>query len=515
MSGPQGPVITLNKRFAAAANLLFSSSQAVFTIITGLVMVPIYLRHFDMSVYGAWLASGNVISMIALIEPGIGVVSTQKLAKCFALNNRREFSEIFGSALVLSCFFSLVVVIAGCSLAPFIPAWLNVPSPQQRGLTTALCFSSLGVGTSFIFYSLGAVPQALQRTVAPGVIGLFALSASVITILAGLHYELGVVALGLGSCALSITYVSGYLLQLVWLWRRFHLPSPTFSLGVALRIWQEAKLLLLAKIAGTIGKYLEAPVAAFAVSTDAAAVLVLTGRVLTAVQMFAERIGSAVFAGLSHISAKTLASSDLAVVREIIVVSTIITGMGVGFSIALSQSIISVWVGETAFGGISLLLLLGLSSFISSRKDLVSSLLVALGQIRHTSQWLAVEALLRVISLALFVFLFKVPGIPLAGAVAAFITLLGLNRVFLRNVPLGKEMLYVPGAKGCALSLGLGALYMVLSPEISSWDTVGVHSLFFCLILVLANLVDKEWVMVLTRTFGALRKGFRFRTEPV
>lgn len=501
----------VNKRFAAVANLAFSSSHAIFTIVTGLLMVPVYLHHFNMATYGAWLASGNVIAMIALIEPGISTVATQRLAASYAADEKRRFANIFGSAFLLSVGFGVVVIVAGLCLAPFIPAWLNAPSDQRYSLSVALCFSTLGAGISFTFYLLGAVPQAWQRTVAPGVIGLFALTANIVAILAGLYYDLGVVALGLGSLALSSIYVLGYLVYIIVMWGRLEFPRPTASMATALEIWHEAKMLLLAKIAGTIGKYLEAPAAALAVSTEAAAVLILTGRVLNAVQMFADRVGTAVFAGMAHSFASFREGADYKVMKEVIIISTVISGLGIGFSLALSEPIINLWVGKNAFGGLNLLLLLSLSSFVSSRKDIVSTILVANGQIRQASVWLAIEALVRVLFITLLAVIFKVPGIPLAAALASLVAIVGLSRVLLAMPGLPRDMLYLPGIKGCAISILLGMTYMYFAPNISSWPELAVHSVLFGAVMLLANMLDKEWSSVLQQTFVATFKTLRVR----
>ncbi len=469
-------------------------------------MVPVYLRYFSISAYGAWLASGNIIAMIAMIEPGISTVATQRLSASYAAYEKDRFSNIFGSSLLLSVGFGVVVIIAGLCLSPFIPSWLNAPTEQRHPLSMALCFSTLGAGTSFIFYLLGAVPQAWQRTVAPGVIGLFALSANILAILVGLYANMGIVALGLGSFALSVTYILGYLAYIAVIWKRLEFPRPTASLVTVCEIWHEAKMLLLAKIAGTVGKYLEAPAAALAVSTEAAAVLVLTGRVLNAVQMFADRVGTAVFAGMSHAFTRYRESANYAVMKEVIVVSTVISGLGIGFSLALSKSIIILWVGENAFGGLHLLLLLALASFMSSRKDLISTLLVASGQIRQASMWLAMEAIIRVVCISLLVIVLKVPGIPLAAALASFISLIGLSRILLAMPGLPRVMLYLPGIRGCAISLLLGLCYMHFAPKITNWPEMAVHGAVFGMVMLLANMLDKEWLSVLRQTVFAAFK---------
>lgn len=505
----------MNKRFAAVVNLFFGSSMALFTIITGLLMVPLYLRYFSVSVYGAWLASGNVIAMISLIEPGIATVATQKLATSYGLDDQERFAEVFGSALVLSCGFCLLILLLGLSVAPFLPGWLDVPLAQRRPLSWALACSTLGAGTSFIFYLLGAVPQAWQRTVAPGAIGLVALTTNIAAILIALYAGLGVVSLGIGPLALSLSYIACYLVYLTVVWRRIGLPRPSASFAVMKEIWLEARMLLLAKIAGTVGKYLEAPVAAFAVSNEAAAVLVLTGRVLNAVQMFADRVASSVFAGMAHVNVAPRDGSGLRIVREVMVVSTIVCGLGIGFSLGFTKPIVGLWVGNKVFGGIALLSLLALASLVSSRKDLVAALLVSMGQIRDASRWLAAESLLRVIWLLVLVFPLGIAGIPLASTLASLMTLAALSLQLMRKLHLDREVLYLPGLKGCLVSLALGSCCMFLVPRQESWLHLALLAVPFGSLLFGLNLLDREWCAVLGKTLRAANHGLQLRRNPL
>ena len=49
-------------------------------IVNGIVMVPIYFKYMSISTYGAWLATGNVIAMLGILESGFSFVITQKMS---------------------------------------------------------------------------------------------------------------------------------------------------------------------------------------------------------------------------------------------------------------------------------------------------------------------------------------------------------------------------------------------------------------------------------------------------
>lgn len=234
-----------------------------------------------------------------------------------------------------------------------------------------------------------------------------------------------------------------------------------------------------------------------AVSAEAAAVLVITGRVLSAVQMFADRVGTAVFAGIAHTA---YSKRNIPVLREVITVSTVLIGMGIAFSLAFSESVITLWVGPNLFGGRVLLLLLALSIFMSSRKELISALLIALGHTRDASRWTVAEAVIRVTMLVGFVSVFGMPGIPLAGAMASLITLAGLSRLLLQSCGGTWEMLFTPGLTSFILSMLFGILFSWIIPHAGGWWEFSARAIPFCSLLLLASMFDSEWIGATKKT---------------
>ena len=69
----------MNKYSASLFNFLFNSTNSIVAIINGIVLVPIYFKFMSISTYGAWLATGNIVAMIGLMESGFASVITQKM----------------------------------------------------------------------------------------------------------------------------------------------------------------------------------------------------------------------------------------------------------------------------------------------------------------------------------------------------------------------------------------------------------------------------------------------------
>jgi len=468
-------------------------------------MVPLYLRYFDLATYGAWLASGNIISLTSVLESGLSVVVTQKLAAAYGSNDLAKFSEISGSGMLASWIIGFHVALIGIVLSLFIPGWVNTPQEQHAPLTIAIILASAANGLSVIYLTLGASLQAWQRTVAAGLIGLLAQISAVPVIVIGLLRGWGIIAVGTGPLAVSLVYTFGFALYQKLMWRRLSLSPLSASTSVIWMLLKELKMLFLAKISGLFSSNIEGAVAAIFISPQAAAILTLTGRVIFIAQMFMDRIGSAVFAGVAHMSYKARSEHDMSAIREIIVISMVLAGLGLGMTLAFTKPILSLWVGPAVFGGIPLLLLISVSTFFSFRKGLTSNLTFALGRIRETSWYLIIDSFLRVILLVPLVSTLGLLGIPSAGAMAAGVAAVLLGSLLTSVYGRGQRNVYLPGTPGFVISLGIGVFWLLFAPEAKTWLSLTLQaSLCGILMLVSTCLVDDEWRRGLRRNTSAV-----------
>lgn len=474
-------------------------------------MLPLYLHYFNVATYGAWLAAGSVISMLALIEPGIATVTTQRLAVCHASGDKLRFADIFGSALLISVIFGLIIMGTGILLSPLIPRWINCSPDQQSQLASGLRWSAIGTGIAPIFYLLSTVPQTWQRTVVSGIIGLLALIANLATIVLALRGGWNIAALGLGSAALSFTYTAGFLFYLAYFWHRLGFPNPTVSISTSMELWSDAKLLLFAKLAGAFGKYLEAPAVALAVAPEAAAILVITGRVVTSMQIFIDRIGIAVFAGIAGLSRPESKGRALVVLREILTVSTVVSGLALAFSLAFTKGILTLWVGERMFGGTPLLVVLALSSFLTTRKELLSCFMIAFGETKCASHMAAMEAVIRVILIPTCVLQMGTVGIPLAGAIAALLISTALSYRLVMLFGSTASLAISPGLKSFILSTAIGLSCMLFLPMGKTWASLFMQALSIGILLLLASCSDSEWLAAVRQTTGEIWDALRLK----
>ncbi|MCA9119923.1 MAG: hypothetical protein H6822_00830 [Planctomycetaceae bacterium] len=498
----------MNKRLAAFANLVHGITTLGISIVVGLVMVPIYLRFFNAGVYGAWLASGGLIAMLALVESGLSTVVTQRLAAAIADNNSSEFAEVAGTGIFMAALLGIGVFIVGSGLAFAISSMFGVASLEKAALTNAIMLSSLANGTMIVSYTIGAVPQAWQKTTFPCVVGIVAQASCPVAIIVGLANEWGVAALAFGPLAVALTYLVGNGFYVAANWKRVGVPRPFVSRKAQSELWRSSYKLLGAKAAGSICSRLEAPAAAIAVSNEAATVLVLTGRFLNLVPMLVERVASATFAGLAHFTNRTT-EERLRVFRELLTVINAFTGIGLGIAFAFTGPVLRLWVGENLYAGHGLAMLILICCLFMTRMTSLSNILLSNGFTSDSAQWMTAYSILRVACLVVLSGVFGLAGIAGAGALAAGITMFGVAHAVQQRLGMPMSEAFKTGSRSTIVCVLLGTGWALFGPQAESWIGLSFQigaagSLLFVVTLVL----DAEWNIAFRQNIRVLGNRF-------
>ena len=140
--------MALNTYKASIYNFLFNSINAIVVIVNGIVMVPIYFHYMSVSTYGAWLASGNVVALLGLLESGLSFVVTQKLAAALSENDMYRFRKLAGSNILSALLISIIIFSAGIIIAPHISDIIHVEDTVRKDITYAFIISVVASGIS-------------------------------------------------------------------------------------------------------------------------------------------------------------------------------------------------------------------------------------------------------------------------------------------------------------------------------------------------------------------------------
>lgn len=373
------------KSKAAIYNYLFSSTGAIFAIVTGIVMVPYYLKYISLSEYGSWLASGNIVAMFGILESGIAGIITQKLAIEFSAKNYRNFGALTFSTIVLGSGIFLIISFAGLFIYKFIPNWVNAPNESASVLSIAVLLSFFSAGFSILFSFCGAFAQAWQETFWSGISNLLSFLISIVIIVLALNYGLGIISIALGYLTRSCLNFLGQLSYIFYKWKKLNLTGLVYSLKTTRKLIIVATFPLLSKISNTVVNNSQSFIIANAISPASAAIFDFTGKIISIVKIFINIFYGSIFGGLAHVFVSNNSEYIKETYLKIYNIFSVILIVGLTISCIFSREIITLWVGESNFGGIYLVLLITISTYFTERKNFAVNLLFASGEFKTTS----------------------------------------------------------------------------------------------------------------------------------
>lgn len=401
------------------------------TVVQGLVLVPLYLRYLGTGMYGAWLASGDVLGWLALLQLGVAGVVTQRMAAAHGRGEREALGEYYATGLAVQAVLMLALVALGAALAPFVPGWLGIHGDQARVLSRCFAVAAGATGLGFLAGVAGSLPLAVQRMT-------FNVSATLACAVAGLATTLWLLLSGAGLWALPWGMLARNGLLLLSL--AAHAAVVARREGTRMRV-REPVLRELGSLSGstflsgvgnTAAARCDAILIAVVFRPETATVYVLTRRAAEILSMFLARVGGAVYPGFAHL----VGSGRLPRAREVLdQVDRAYLAAGtlaLAMYMALNRTFMELWVGPAHYGGHLLTVLLGLNVLLVGRAALATYLLGSTGAIRRSAYLIFAEALVRVAATLGLLLALGVPGVPVAGivttAVSAHLALRWLHR---------------------------------------------------------------------------------------
>jgi O-antigen/teichoic acid export membrane protein len=462
------------RRRAAAIRLVFSYSTTLFVLINGIVLVPYYLRFFDLSTYGAWLASGNLIGLFGLLDAGLSTVVSQRLAQAYGAGDEQRFARLAQAGLFLFVLISAVIILAIYLIAPALPEPVKAPAMSTPALVLGIRLAAVGAALTLAHAALRAIPDAWQRTLFVGFSSLVSLIAGVITIVLSLEHGMGVAALGLGGLvhgAVNLLLTGAYV---AWRWVALQLPrARAWTTELAPLLRTSAPIFLGRSISVVLANS-EALIVAIFVTPVAAAVLMLTGRVFHVAQLVVNPIHGSVSAGIAHMAGSATKERQREVVREVLNLVGAMSAVVLAPAVALNYSFVGIWLGTERFGGLVLSALLCFSTTSMIQALALGTLMTALGELRWAGWITLIDGGLRLGLVAGLLPLFSIAGMPLASGLATSITFLiwftVLRRYFSLR-PWTAVTWFWPAWRGLALLLPAGVMGSFFLAPAATWLT--------------------------------------------
>lgn len=145
-------------------NITFSVGRWFCPIILTLVVTPILIRNLGAESYGILTILNSVVSLSGFFAVGLNDALIRHLSYAQSVQDWESCSRLIRSNLFVFTFASLILVLLGCALSPFLIEDVLRP-PSEYSIATQITFVivMVGFGFSLVAGSYGAVLAGLRR----------------------------------------------------------------------------------------------------------------------------------------------------------------------------------------------------------------------------------------------------------------------------------------------------------------------------------------------------------------
>jgi O-antigen/teichoic acid export membrane protein len=400
--------------------LLFQYILIFLTVIWGIVLVPLYLKFIPLDVYGAWLATGNIVAWLAVIDPGLSEVLQQKVATAYG---GRKFANI-GSLIIggglITLVIAMFVLLVGWLISDILVNWIKLENSSKTKLVKDAFLLAVMASTISIFsYSVVAINKGLQGSLAIGIISVTVYVLSLLLVIFLLYTGFSLLAIPI---ALIFHRVGVTLSNLIYLgWRLW---SEKISLSFSFRQILTLTGLLSYTFIGRAGVVVAENVDAFIVArfmgAEIVPVLELTRKVPQMSKLVVERPVVAFMPAISHLVGTNEIDKARIVLLRLIRLILWLLGLIIGGFIAFNDDFVKLWVGADLFAGSTINFIICVTIAMSALTSNLAQLCWALGNIKGNSLANLLQSGLQICLAIIGIYYFGLLGLVLAPLLAIF-----------------------------------------------------------------------------------------------
>jgi O-antigen/teichoic acid export membrane protein len=492
-------------------NAAFGYSTLAITLARNILLVPLYLRYIPLVEYGAWLATGGALVTLLIADFGLSGVVMQRVAACAGRGDHARLRATIVAGLVNALVLALGLTLLCSLIAPFLPGTQGLDAAAVTRIVTCFLIAVAANGFGIVALGAAAAVRGLQKPVAAGSMQMSADLLSIVVTVGGLIGGLGLYALALAMLARSVAWTVGGLAVLYFTGRRVP-AAQKFDWSDSFALWRDAGKFFVTSIAMRLQLQTNTVVVGAVLGPTTAAVYALTVRAHETINVVLLQLNAALCPVLAHLAGAGQQARLDGVIRSLLPLVASIAAVGLAAVVVFNESFITLWVGEAAFGGQAVTILMALALWIGALASIGYEALLARGAFATIARS---YALASVTHLAMLVPLVKLGawGAPLASCVSAVVLGFGLWRHVLRDMGIGArerwQLILDPFAIGAVAALTAGVCFGLL-PRAIGWpalfgEAALVGALLAALLLILRPSLRRLVRAELLTTLRAVR----------
>lgn len=352
-----------NRKQNSLIALGISYAKFAISMITGIFLIPIYVGFVGSADFGVWLASGNIVAWMVLMDPGIAELSRQRIAQQFGANQWDEVCSTISCSLLLLFSVAASIVIVGSLLSSQVGGWLRIDDAELNAAAGAVVrIACFGTAMHLIGNYLGGIVQGLQSNWAVGGVVLLSMLIDPVLRVCLLLYGYGIESFAYGLVASGAILLVGNALVLSWkiggMGKGFNA-----SLSELRVLFSLLSFTSMSNIGGIFSNNIMSFLVTRYIGPEATSIFEVTRRPIQMCRIFLDKSASALLPSFSHLKGERDESKISSYVLKFMEISMVSCLFFIGLLVVTLEDFIGIWMGPAFFAGerVAWLLIAGLA----------------------------------------------------------------------------------------------------------------------------------------------------------
>jgi O-antigen/teichoic acid export membrane protein len=403
-----------SRQKTAVWNTLFYLLSFLASFAVGVLLVPIYLRSIPADTYGLWLASGNILTWVSLIDPGLSLVLGQRIA---AEYGRKDFDNVAawaGAGMVINTAIVALFIAGVLFVSAFIPQLLKISNlGQVAEIRTPFILAGIGAALSLGSFGVAAISQGLQSSIGIGMISFVfqILRVPVIYILLIKGFGLNAIAIGTLSSGLGL--LVGQTILMFYKIRTLR-GSVHLTFGKVRELAGYLSFTTLMRVGSMLVYYCDLYIVNLVLGPTSVTIMRICRTAAETLRTTAHRPAVAIQAPLTHLIAQGNFERSRNVVSRFLVAETWVVVYVASWLITFNEKFIATWVGTEYSGGFLLSVFVMLAFVAEVCSQIMFNVAFAAGRITESSLRTLLQSGVFIVTLFAGVRWFGLVAVPLA-----------------------------------------------------------------------------------------------------
>ncbi len=403
-------------------NLFFQYFSIFVNVCSGVVLAPITLWYVHSDTYGAWLATGNILAWITIVDPGVSTILIQRVGVAYGNRDKEELGTLISTGILLSALFAIILALIGLFVSSYVVENLNVPSSVDRSsLLAAFRIAIIGTALSVFSYGPAGINAGLQGTLGLGTMFCSIMICALVATGVLLVLRYGLMALSLGLLLRGTFLSIGNLLYLRHRLNQEGLAAPLKTVRIH-SLLGSLGYNFIGRLSLVLSGNIDSLIVTQFLSAESATILNMTKKGPDISKTLLERPSNALLPAIANLSGRR-SKEEL---KPIFFQLTFLLIWGLGFvaiaSYCLNAIFVELWVGGQYFAGNSVNISVAALVVVTVVATTYSNLTIALGHIREVNVCTTLNSIVSLPLMMYGTYYYGIVGTVLAPVCACLLT---------------------------------------------------------------------------------------------